>query len=141
MARKKITLIGGGQIGGNLALLAAQKELGDVLIDIPQSEGMVRGKALDLMQLRPHDGYDSNIKGSANWVDVRETDIFIITAGIPRKPGMNREDLLGINLGIMKEVAENIKVNAPNAFVIVISNPLDAICALFIKYLDLIKIR
>jgi len=134
MARKKITLIGGGQIGGNLALLAAQKELGDILIfDIPQSEGMVRGKALDLMQLRPHDGYDSNITGSANWVDVKETDIFIITAGIPRKPGMNREDLLGINLGIMKEVAENIKVNAPNAFVIVISNPLDAMVYAFHK--------
>ena len=79
MARKKITLIGGGQIGGNLALLAAQKELGDVLIfDIPQSEGMVRGKALDLMQLRPHDGYDSNITGSANWVDVRKRLTYLL---------------------------------------------------------------
>ena len=97
MARKKITLIGGGQIGGNLALLAAQKELGDVVIfDIPQSEGMVKGKALDIMQLRPHEGYDSNITGSADWNDVKGTDVFIITAGIPRKPGMNREDLLEI---------------------------------------------
>ena len=134
MARKKITLIGGGQIGGNLALLAAQKELGDILIfDIPQSEGMVKGKALDLMQLRPHEGYDSNITGSADWKDVEGTDVFIITAGIPRKPGMNREDLLEINLGIMKDVAKNIKKNAPKAFVIVISNPLDAMVYAFHK--------
>ncbi len=134
MARKKITLIGGGQIGGNLALLAAQKELGDIVIfDIPQAEGMVKGKALDLMQLRPHEGYDSNITGSANWEDVKGTDVFIITAGIPRKPGMNREDLLEINLGIMKDVAKNIKENAPDAFVIVISNPLDAMVYAFHK--------
>ena len=134
MARKKITLIGGGQIGGNLALLAAQKELGDVVIfDIPQSEGMVKGKALDIMQLRPHEGYDSNITGSADWRDVKGTDVFIITAGIPRKPGMNREDLLEINLGIMKDVAKNIKENAPDAFVIVISNPLDAMVYAFHK--------
>ena len=134
MARKKITLIGGGQIGGNLALLAAQKELGDVVIfDVPQSEGMVKGKALDIMQLRPHEGYDSNITGSADWNDVKGTDVFIITAGIPRKPGMNREDLLEINLGIMKDVAKNIKENAPNAFVIVISNPLDAMVYAFHK--------
>ena len=134
MGRKKITLIGGGQIGGNLALLAAQKELGDVVIfDIPQSEGMVKGKALDLMQLRPHDGYDSNITGTSNWEDVEGTDVFIITAGIPRKPGMNREDLLDINLGIMKDVAQNIKEHAPNSFVIVISNPLDAMVYAFYK--------
>ena len=134
MGRKKITLIGGGQIGGNLALLAAQKELGDVVIfDIPQSEGMVKGKALDLMQLRPHDGYDSNITGTSNWEDVEGTDVFIITAGIPRKPGMNREDLLDINLGIMKDVAKNIKEHAPNSFVIVISNPLDAMVYAFYK--------
>ena len=134
MARKKITLIGGGQIGGNLALLTAQKQLGDVVIfDIPQSEGMVKGKALDIMQLRPHEGYDSNITGSADWNDVKGTDVFIITAGIPRKPGMNREDLLEINLGIMKDVAKNIKENAPNAFVIVISNPLDAMVYAFHK--------
>ena len=134
MGRKKITLIGGGQIGGNLALLAAQKELGDVLIfDIPQSEGMAKGKALDLMQLRPHDGYDSAISGSSNWEDVKNTDLFIITAGIPRKPGMNREDLLDINLGIIKDVAKNIKTHAPNSFVIVISNPLDAMVYAFHK--------
>jgi len=134
MARKIITMIGGGQIGGNLALLAAQKELGDVIIfDIPRAEGMVKGKALDLMQLRPHDGHDSNITGTSDWNDVKETDVFIITAGIPRKPGMDREDLLGINLGIMKDVATNIKEQAPNAFVIVISNPLDAMVYAFYK--------
>jgi len=134
MARKNITMIGGGQIGGNLALLAAQKELGDVIIfDIPRAEGMVKGKALDLMQLRPHDGHDSNITGTSDWNDVKGTDVFIITAGIPRKPGMDREDLLGINLGIMKDVATNIKEQAPNAFVIVISNPLDAMVYAFYK--------
>ncbi|MDP6400916.1 MAG: malate dehydrogenase [Candidatus Marinimicrobia bacterium] len=134
MARKKIALIGGGQIGGNLALLAAQKELGDVIIfDIPKAEGMVKGKALDLMQLRPHDGYDADISGTSNWDDVKNADVFIITAGIPRKPGMNREDLLEINLGIMKDVAANIKEQAPSAFVIVISNPLDAMVYAFYK--------
>ena len=134
MGRKKITLVGGGQIGGNLALLTAQKELGDVVIfDIPQAEGMVKGKALDLMQLRPHDGHDSDIVGTSDWNDVKNSDVFIITAGIPRKPGMNREDLLGINLGIMKDVASNIKDKAPNAFVIVISNPLDAMVYAFHK--------
>lgn len=134
MPRSKISLIGGGQIGGNLALIATQKELGDVVIfDIPQSEGMVKGKALDIMQLRPHDGYDSTITGTSNWDDVKDSDVFIITAGIPRKPGMNREDLLEINLGIMKDVAKNIKQQAPNAFVIVISNPLDAMVNAFYK--------
>jgi len=134
MSRPKISLIGGGQIGGNLALLAVQKELGDVIIfDIPKAEGMVKGKALDLMQLRPHDGYDSNITGTSNWNDLKDTNVFIITAGIPRKPGMDREDLLGINLGIMKDVASNIKEQAPNAFVIIISNPLDAMVYAFYK--------
>ena len=134
MSRPKIGLIGGGQIGGNLALLAAQKELGDILIfNIPNAEGMVKGKALDLMQLRPHDGYDSNITGTSNWDDLKNVDVFIITAGIPRKPGMNREDLLEINLGIMKDVANNIKKQAPNSFVIVISNPLDAMVYAFHK--------
>ena len=134
MSRKTIALIGGGQIGGNLALLAAQKELGNIIIfDIPKAEGMVKGKALDLMQLRPHDGYDANITGTSNWKDVKDADVFIITAGIPRKPGMDREDLLEINLGIMKDVAENIKRQAPQSFVIVISNPLDAMVYAFYK--------
>ena len=134
MSKKRIALIGGGQIGGNLALLAAQKELADIIIfDIPKAEGMVKGKALDLMQLRPHDGYDVNITGTSDWKDVNNAEVFIITAGIPRKPGMDREDLLDINLGIMKDVAENIKTQAPNSFVIVISNPLDAMVYAFYK--------
>jgi len=134
MSRKTIALIGGGQIGGNLALLAAQKELGDIIIfDIPKAECMVKGKALDLMQLRPHDGYDANITGTSNWKNVKDADVFIITAGIPRKPGMDREDLLEINLSIMKDVAQNIKEQAPRSFVIVISNPLDAMVYAFHK--------
>ena len=134
MRRKKISLIGGGQIGGNLALIASQKELGDVVIfDIPQSEGMVKGKALDIMQLRPHDGYDTNIVGTSNYNDIKNSDVIIITAGIPRKPGMDREDLMSINLGIMKDVATNVKKYAPESFVIVISNPLDAMVYAFHK--------
>ena len=134
MGRKKIALIGGGQIGGNLALIATQKELGDIVIfDIPQSEGMVKGKALDIMQLRPHDGYDTEIIGTSNYDDIKESDVIIITAGIPRKPGMDREDLMSINLGIMKDVATNVKKYAPEAFVIVISNPLDAMVYAFHK--------
>ena len=134
MKRSKITLIGGGQIGGNLALLAAQKELGDIVIyDIPNAEGMIKGKALDISQLCPLDGFDSSITGSSDPEDIKNSDVVIITAGVPRKPGMNREDLLEINLGIMKDVAKNIKVNAPDAFVIVISNPLDAMVYAFHK--------
>ena len=134
MARKKITLIGGGQIGGNLALLALQKELGDVIIyDIPQAEGMTKGKSLDIMQLRPHDGYDGNISGSSDPESLKNSDVVIITAGIPRKPGMDREDLLGINIKIITDVANNVKKHAPNAFVIVVSNPLDAIVYSFYK--------
>lgn len=134
MNRKKIALIGGGQIGGNLALIAAQKELGDVVIfDIPNSEGMVKGKALDIMQLAPHDGYDVDIVGTSNYSDIEGSDVVVITAGIPRKPGMDREDLLSINLGIMKDVALNVKKYAPNSFVVVISNPLDAMVHTFYK--------
>ena len=102
MARKKIALIGGGQIGGNLALLATQKELGDVVIyDIPQAEGMTKGKSLDIMQLRPHDGYDANLEGTSDPAELTDADVVIITAGIPRKPGMDREDLLEINIKII----------------------------------------
>jgi len=134
MARKKIALIGGGQIGGNLALLIAQKELGDVVIyDIPQAEGMTKGKALDLMQLRPHDGYDVNLEGSSDPTSLTDADVVIITAGIPRKPGMSRDDLLEINIKIITDVANNVKKYAPNAFVIVVSNPLDAIVYSFYK--------
>jgi len=134
MARKKIALIGGGQIGGNLALLATQKELGDVIIyDIPQAEGTVKGKALDILQLRPHDGYDTNLKGSSDPASLRGADVVIITAGVPRKPGMDREDLLDINIKIITDVAHNVKKYASNAFVIVVSNPLDAIVYSFYK--------
>ena len=134
MARKKIALIGGGQIGGNLALLSTQKELGDVVIyDIPQAEGMSKGKALDIMQLKPHDGYDINLEGSSDPASLKGADVVIITAGVPRKPGMDREDLLEINIKIITDVANNVKKYAPNAFVIVVSNPLDAIVYSFYK--------
>jgi malate dehydrogenase len=134
MARKKIALIGGGQIGGNLALLANQKELGDVVIyDIPQAEGMTKGKALDIMQMRPHDGYDGTLSGTSAPADLEDADVVIITAGVPRKPGMDREDLLEINIKIITDVANNVKKYAPNAFVIVVSNPLDAIVYSFYK--------
>ena len=134
MARKKIALVGGGQIGGNLALLATQKELGDIVIyDIPQAEGMTKGKSLDIMQLRPHDGYDVILEGTSDPAGLKDADVVIITAGIPRKPGMDREDLLEINIKIITDVANNVKKYAPNAFVIVVSNPLDAIVYSFYK--------
>ena len=134
MARNKIALIGGGQIGGNLALIATEKELGDIVIfDIPKMEGIVKGKALDIMQLRPHDGYDVNITGTSDYKDIEGSDVIVITAGIPRKPGMDREDLMLINLDIMKDVANNVKKYAPDSFVIVISNPLDAMVYTFYK--------
>ncbi|MBM7116744.1 malate dehydrogenase [Archangium primigenium] len=127
MAKKKIGLIGGGQIGGNLALLAVQKNLGDVVLyDIPAAEGLVKGKALDINQLSAVDGYDSRVLGTTDWKDVAGSDVIIITAGVPRKPGMTREDLLDVNLKIMRDVAGNIKQHAPNAFVINVANPLDA---------------
>ena len=125
MARRKIALIGAGQIGGNLALLAAQKELGDVVLyDVV--EGTPQGKALDIMQSRACDGYDARITGTNKYDEVAGADVVIVTAGVPRKPGMSREDLLGINIKIMRDVATNLKIQCPNAFVIVISNPLDA---------------
>ncbi|MCF7801581.1 MAG: malate dehydrogenase [Candidatus Marinimicrobia bacterium] len=134
MGRKKIALIGGGQIGGILALIATQKELGDVVIlDIPDFENPVKGKALDIMELRPHDGYDAEITGTSDYADIAGADVVIITAGVPRKPGMSRDDLLEINLNIIKNVAENVKKFAPEAFVIVVSNPLDAIVYAFYK--------
>lgn len=134
MKRNKIGLIGGGQIGGNLALLAAQKELGDVMLyDIPNAEGMIKGKALDITQLRSHGGYDVNVTASSDPADLADSDVIIITAGVPRKPGMDREDLLSINVKIISDVAENVKKYAPNAFVIVLSNPLDAIVYAFYK--------
>jgi malate dehydrogenase len=125
--RNKIALIGAGNIGGELAALAARKELGDVvLLDIPEKEGVAKGKALDLMQTLALDGFDANITGTSNYADIKGSDVVIVTAGVPRKPGMSRDDLLSINLKIIRSVATNIKANAPDAFVIVISNPLDA---------------
>ena len=125
MARKKIALIGAGNIGGTLAHLAAIKELGDiVLFDVV--EGIPQGKALDLSQSGPVEGFDSAIKGTNDYVDIAGADVCIVTAGVARKPGMSRDDLLGINLKVMKAVGEGIKTHAPDAFVICITNPLDA---------------
>jgi malate dehydrogenase len=125
--RKKIGLIGAGNIGGELARLCANEELGDVvLFDIPPKENFAKGKALDLEQNGAILGYDASIKGSASWADLEGADVLIVTAGIPRKPGQSRDDLVATNLPIIRDVANNAKKHCPNAFVIVISNPLDA---------------
>jgi malate dehydrogenase len=125
MARKKIALIGAGMIGGTLAHLAAMRELGDiVLFDVV--EGVPEGKALDIAQAGPVDDFDARLKGTSNYADIADADVCIVTAGVPRKPGMSRDDLLGINLKVMKAVGEGIKQHAPGAFVICITNPLDA---------------
>ena len=125
--RKKIALVGAGNIGGELAALAARQELGDVwLFDIPEKLGLAQGKALDLEQNGAVLGYDAAIRGTSNWDDLTGSDVVVVTAGVPRKPGMSRDDLLGINLKIIRSVAENLKSRCPNAFVIVVSNPLDA---------------
>ncbi len=125
MARRKIALIGAGMIGGTLAHLIGLKELADVvLFDI--AEGTPQGKALDLAQSAPVDGFDVALKGANDYADIAGADVCIVTAGVPRKPGMSRDDLLGINLKVMKSVGEGIKAHAPDAFVICITNPLDA---------------
>jgi malate dehydrogenase len=129
MARKKIALIGGGQIGGVLAQLAALRELGDVvLFDIV--EGLPQGKTLDIAEAAPVDGFDVSVKGTNSYEDIKGSDVVIVTAGLPRKPGMSRDDLIATNSKIMTTVAEGIKQHAPGAFVIVISNPLDAMVTL-----------
>ncbi len=125
MARKKIALIGAGNIGGTLAHLAALKGLGDIIL-FDVVEGVPQGKALDLSQCAPVEGFDAEIKGSNDYADIAGADVIIVTAGVARKPGMSRDDLLGINLKVMKAVGEGIKANAPDAFVICITNPLDA---------------
>ena len=136
--RKKITLIGAGQIGGTLAHLIALKELGDVvLFDV--AAGIAKGKALDIAQSSPGDGFNINLSGTDNYEDTKNSDVIIITAGVPRKPGMTRDDLLGINLKIIKQVAEGIKKTSPNAFVICITNPLDVIVMALQKYSGLPK--
>ena len=136
--RKKISLIGAGQIGGTLAHLIAIKELGDVvLFDVV--EGIAKGKALDIAQSSSVDGFNVNISGTSNYEDTKNSDVIIITAGVPRKPGMTRDDLLGMNLKIIKQVAEGIKASSPNAFVICITNPLDVIVMALQKYSGLPK--
>jgi len=125
MPRKKIALIGAGAIGGTLAHLAALKDLGDVVLyDIV--EGVPQGKSLDLLAARPIDGYDASIVGANDYEPTRNADVVIVTAGLPRKPGMSRDELVGVNTGIMKGIAEKVRELSPNAFVIVITNPLDA---------------
>ena len=136
--KKKITLIGAGQIGGTLAHLIALKELGDVvLFDV--AAGIAKGKALDIAQSSPVNGFNTNLSGTDNYEDTKDSDVIIITAGVPRKPGMTRDDLLGINLKIIKQVAEGIKKTSPNAFVICITNPLDVIVMALQKYSGLPK--
>jgi malate dehydrogenase len=136
--KKKITLIGAGQIGGTLAHLISIKELADVvLFDV--AEGLAKGKALDIAQSTAVDGFNINLKGTSNYEDIKDSDVIIITAGVPRKPGMTRDDLLGTNLKIIKQVADGIKKNSPNSFVICITNPLDVIVMAFQKYSGLPK--
>src|SRR5262252_2494241 len=125
MSRSRIALIGGGQIGGTLAHLIGLKELGDaVLFDIV--EGLPQGKTLDIAQSGPIEGHNAKLKGTNSYADIAGADVVIVTAGVPRKPGMSRDDLLGINLKVMASVGEGIKANCPNAFIICITNPLDA---------------
>jgi len=127
MARKKIGLIGAGNIGGELANQIMQKQLGDaVLVDIPAKEGVAKGKALDIMQNSALYGGDASVIGTSNWEDVAGADVIIVTAGIPRKPGQSRDDLVGVNVGIIRTVADNAKKYCPNAFAIIVANPLDA---------------
>ena len=136
--KKKITLIGAGQIGGTLAHLIALKDLADVvLFDV--AAGIAKGKALDIAQSSPVNGFNINLSGTDNYEDTKNSDVIIITAGVPRKPGMTRDDLLGINLKIIKQVAEGIKKTSPNAFVICITNPLDVIVMALQKYSGLPK--
>ena len=136
--KKKITLIGAGQIGGTLAHLIALKGLADVvLFDV--AAGLAKGKALDIAQSSPVNGFNVNLSGTDNYQDTKNSDVIIITAGVPRKPGMTRDDLLGINLKIIKQVAEGIKKTSPNAFVICITNPLDVIVMALQKYSGLPK--
>ena len=130
----KISLIGAGQIGGTLAHLIGLKELVDEVVLFDVASGIAKGKALDIAQSSSVDGFNVKFSGTDNYEDIKDSDVIIITAGVPRKPGMSRDDLLGINLKIIKQVAEGIKVNAPNAFVICITNPLDVMVMAFQKY-------
>lgn len=132
--RKKIAVIGSGFTGATTAFILGQKELGDVvLVDIPQLENPTKGKALDMMESSPVLGFDSSITGTANYEDIKDADLVIITAGIARKPGMSRDDLVNTNAGIMKSVAEQVKTYAPNSIVLVLSNPVDAMTYTFFR--------
>ncbi len=132
--RKKIAVIGSGFTGATTAFILAQKELGDiVLVDIPQLENPTKGKALDMLESSPVLGFDANIIGTSNYADIKDADLVIITAGIARKPGMSRDDLVNTNAGIMRSVAEQVKTYAPNSIVIVLSNPVDAMTYTFYK--------
>ncbi len=134
MGRKKISIVGGGQIGQIAMLLAAQKELGDVVvIDIPDKEGAAKGKALDVLESAPHDGYDVKIEATSDWKGIAGSDVVIVTAGVPRKPGMTRDDLLAVNIAIIKQVVQEVKKNCPGAFCIVLTNPLDAMVYSFYR--------
>ncbi len=136
--KKKITLIGAGQIGGTLAHLIALKQLGDVVM-FDVAAGIAKGKALDIAQSSPVNGFNINLIGTDKYEDTKNSDVIIITAGVPRKPGMTRDDLLGVNLKIIKQVAEGISKTSPNAFVICITNPLDVIVMALQKYSGLPK--
>ncbi|WP_440931515.1 malate dehydrogenase [Candidatus Pelagibacter sp.] len=131
---KKISLIGAGQIGGTLAHLIGIKELVDEVVLFDVASGIAKGKALDIAQSSSVDGFNVRLSGTDDYKDIKDSDVIIITAGVPRKPGMSRDDLLGINLKIMKQVAEGVKNNAPNAFVICITNPLDVMVMAFQKF-------
>ena len=133
----KISLIGAGQIGGTLAHLIGTKELVNEVVLFDVASGIAKGKALDIAQSSSVDGFNVRFSGTDNYKDIKDSDVIIITAGVPRKPGMSRDDLLGINLKIIKQVAEGIKQNAPNAFVICITNPLDVMVMAFQKFSDL----
>jgi len=134
MARKKITVVGAGFVGATLAQRLAEAELGDiVLVDIPATEGMPAGKALDIAESAPIYGYDAKMTGTTEYGPTKDSDVVIVTAGIPRKPGMSRDDLLNTNAGIMKAVCEQVKTFSPNAILIIVSNPLDAMCTVAMK--------
>ncbi len=134
MSRKKITVIGAGNVGATLTQRLAEMELGDVVVlDIPATEGMPAGKGLDILEAGPVYGYDSHVKGTTNYEDTANSDVVVITAGIPRKPGMSRDDLLNTNAGIVKNVTENVAKTSPNAILIVVSNPLDAMAYVALK--------
>ena len=134
MARNKIALIGGGQIGGILALLAAQKELGDVvMLDVPEKENMCKGKMLDIAESAGVLGFDVKVTGTSHYADIAGADVVIVTAGLPRKPGMTRDDLIDVNVKIISDVARNVKQQAPRAFCIIVTNPLDSMVYAFQK--------